>query len=264
MEFQQEGMLESPMPARARRTRRRLAGGLGIMLMIALTLGVSAAAANSPSTAPAPVAGTMSITAGTGPVAGASAAEIAKLEAVFAKHRDCMREHGIDMPEPVLIPAGNGAQDGKALSATGSVSVTVSGGAPPPELDTEAFEAADAACSPILEAAGIKTFSASSLGDAALGTDLGAGGGVIGGGTVLGGVAGADDVAAMVAPIKTYAACMREHGVDVPDPVVDESAGTFTLKLDLDPTAPDFVAADAACSDGSGFSFAVPAAPAGH
>jgi len=179
-----------------------------------------------------------------------------------------MREHGIDMPEPVVLTSGvdGTVPESGSVSSTGSSSIVgpVSGGAPLPELDTEAFEAADTACSPILEAAGIKTFSASSFGEVGPGTVLGAGGGVIGGATVLGGVAGAGHVAAMVAPIKKYAACMREHGVDVPDPVVDESAGTFELKLDVDPTAPDFQAADAACSDGSGFSFAAPAAPAGQ
>ncbi len=56
---------------------------------------------------------------------------------------------------------------------------------------------------------------------------------------------------------------MREQGVDVPDPVVDEKAGTFEMKLDVDPTTSDFRAADAACADG-GFSFAVPARPAGE
>ena len=151
--------------------------------------------------------------------------------------------------------------------ATGGTFITGTGTSltsdPMPAFDAKAFEAADKACAPILEAAGIKTFTSSSVGDAGSGPVLGSGGGIIGGAAVLGGAAaGAGDLAAMVAPIKKYAACMREQGVDVPDPVVDEKAGTFEMKLDVDPTASDFRAADAACADG-GFSFAVPARPAG-
>jgi hypothetical protein len=266
MEMQQDERLDVSPPPQARPRRRRLAGALGVTLVIALTLGVSAAAAESPS----PVTTTTtSITVGAGPAAGVSsegpsAADAAKLDAAFAEYRVCMREHGVDLPEPVVVQSGQAVPDQEPVSLIGPVS----GSAPLPAIDAEAFGSADTACSPILEAAGIRMLSTSSGGDAEAGSVPGSSGGVIGGGViggaaVLGGVAGADDVEAMVAPVRTYAACMREHGVDVPDPVVDEGAGTFELKLDVDPTTPDFRAADAACSDGSGFGFAVPVAPVG-
>jgi len=265
MEMQQDERIEAP-PPRVRPTRRRLAGALGVTLTIALTLGVSAAAAESPS--PVPTAAT-SVTVGGGPAAGmvaagVSAADVEKLDAAFAEYRECMREHGVDLPEPVVVDPGQAASDQGPVSLIGPVS----GGAPLPAIDAEAFGSADAACSPILEAAGVMTLSTSSGGDAQVGSVPGSGGGMIGGGVIGGaavlGVTGADDIEAMVAQVRAYAACMREHGVDVPDPVVDEGAGTFELKLDVDPTTADFRAADAACSEGSGFGFTVPAAPAGQ
>jgi hypothetical protein len=225
--------------------------------MIALTLGVSAAAANTPSSEPAAGA---TVTIGAGPAVDLSAADAEKLDAAFAEYRDCMREHGVDLPEPVVVKAGDAGPSGATIVGSG----TVSGAAELPALDADAFAAADKTCSPILEAAGVKTFSSSPVGDAGSGPVLGVGGGVIGGAAVLGAGAGAGDLEAMVEPIRKYAACMREHGADVPDPVVDEGAGTFELRLDVDPTTSDFRAADAACSDGSGFGFAIPVAPAGE
>ena len=269
MELQQDGPLEGPTQPKPQRTRRRLAGALTFALLVGLTVGVSAAAANSPSAKPEAGA---TVVIGGGPGTPLAPADAEKLDAAFAAYRECMKEHGVDMPEPVRVEAGAVDAGGVPVSgiapATGGTLITGTGTSltsdPMPAFDAKAFEAADKACSPILEAAGIKTFTSSSVGDAGSGPVLGSGGGIIGGAAVLGGAAaGAGDLAAMVAPIKKYAACMRKQGVDVPDPVVDEKAGTFEMKLDLDPTASDFRAADAACADG-GFSFAVPARPAGE
>ncbi len=264
MELQQDGQPGGPPQPKPQRTRRRLAGALTLALLVGLTLGVSAAAANSPSAKPEAGA---TIVVGGGPATSLSPADAEKLDAAFARYRDCMAEHGVDMPEPVMVRAAAGAAGGTSISGAGpgpsTLSGPASGTAPMPAFDAKTFEAADKACAPILEAAGIKTFSSSAVGDGTgpvLGTS---GAGVIGGGAVLGGVTGAGDLTAMVAPMRKYAACMREHGVDVPDPVVDEKAGTFQMKVDVDPTTSGFRAADTACADG-GFSFAVPVAPAGQ
>lgn len=267
MEMQQDERLDVSPPPSPRRRRRRLAGALGVTLTIALTLGVSAAAAESPSRVPTSAT---SVTVIAGPAAGmtaagASAADAEKLDAAFAEYRDCMREHGVDLPEPMVVEPGDTATGGTIVGISGAAGIgSVSGAAELPALDAGAFEAADTACSPILEAAGLTPASGAMVGSPDGQLQFGtAGAGVIGGAAVLGGVAGAGDVEAMVAPVRKYAACMREHGVDVPDPVVDEGTGTFELKLDVDPTTADFRAADAACSDGSGFGFTLPAAPVG-
>ena len=74
---------------------------------------------------------------------------------------------------------------------------------------------------------GIKQSTASPVpGNAALPAGAGAAGVVGGVAVVGGGVAGAGDIAPMVAPLREYAACMRNHGLNVPDPVVDTRAGT--------------------------------------
>lgn len=294
MEPEQDAQLGGATPTTTPRGRRRLAGALGITL-VALTLGVSGAAATSPSPSPAPEASAApattpatatagAITVG-GAAPGVTAADQEKVEAAFAAYRTCMREHGVDLPEPVVVKGGDPGTGGKMIGGVGTVvggapeqgTVSVLNGVPGlgalPVLNAEpingpdaaAFQAADAACAPILEAAGIKQLTASAATTA--GGPLGAGAagpGMIGGVAVIGGgVASPADVAAMVAPIRKYAACMREHGVDVPDPVVDEKAGTFELKLEVDPATAEFRAADTACADGSGFGFPVPAVPAG-
>jgi hypothetical protein len=49
-----------------------------------------------------------------------------------------------------------------------------------------------------------------------------------------------------------FAECMREHGIDMPDPQFDES-GRVTQRIDadsgVDPGDPDFEAAQEACAD---------------
>ena len=74
-------------------------------------------------------------------------------------------------------------------------------------------------------------------------------------------VAGGGDVTKQAASMKAYAACMRTHGVDVADPVVDEKAGSVQLSFPVDPGSAAFRTADAACAV-DGFSFAPPVAPA--
>ncbi len=265
MELQQDGPPGGPLEPKPQRTRRRLAGALTFALLVGLTLGVSAAAANSPTAAPEAGA---TIVVGTGPAAGGTPADAQKVDAAFAKYRDCMQEHGVDMPEPVVVQGGDSATGGPSISGTGPglgiVSAPLSGTGPLPAFDAQAFTAADKACAPILGEAGIKSVTSTAVGDGTSPVVGTSGAGVIGGAAVLGGtVAGAGDLAEMVAPMKQYAACMREHGVDVPDPVVDEKAGTFEMQVDADPTTSEFRAADAACAAG-GFSFAVPAAPTGQ
>ncbi len=180
----------------------------------------------------------------------------------------------IDLPAPVLVQGGTPGAPGPSSDAAGPVLESGAtfhtegslGAATGPAFDPAAFEAANQACAPILDAAGIKQSTASAVPGSALLPLGGAGAaGVVGGVAVVGGgVAGAGDIASMVAPMREYAACMRDHGLNVPDPVVDTSAGTFSMRLELDPGTADFKAADTACAKDSGFSFAAPTRPAGQ
>jgi hypothetical protein len=238
--------VEVAEPVGSSRSRRAFAVLAGAAL-IALTVGASAALASDPSGAPAGGA----IPVDPIPVDAAAA------EAAFKDFAACMRENGVDMPDPVTVSGGPGV-----TGTTGTTGVIVEGGAAvalpadgaqPVPFDDAAFKAADAACSPILEAAGISSGAGTIVGgEGTLDIAGGEGAGMIG---VT--VAGNGDVTKMAEEMKAYAACMRDKGQDVPDPVVDAKAGTAQMQVNGDPSSAAFRAADQACSTGT-FGFAIP------
>ena len=105
----------------------------------------------------------------------------------------CMREHGIDMPDPDS-DAGDGA-------------VTVSAGGRlrrrrRARLDTKKFEEANEACrDPLGDAGPMEHVPRAAAGDAGPGRSA-------------------------------FSRCMREHGVDMPDPVFDAGSGGGMVKID--------------------------------
>jgi hypothetical protein len=115
----------------------------------------------------------------------------------------CMRDHGVDMPDP---------------DADGGVRITASGG--PDDKTEQAMQA----CQQYLPAGKMAT----------------------------------PDPAAMEA-FRQYAECMREHGVDIPDPDANggggfsvkkkDSGGAGTASEGFSPDDPAFKAADEACKD---------------
>jgi hypothetical protein len=151
----------------------------------------------------------------------------------FAK---CMRDHGVDVPDPVV-------QDGGA-SGGGGVMIAVNGG---PDgstpFDATAMDEANKACQPIMEkAAG--SFDPPSP----------------------------EELEKMKAQALAFAKCMREHGVDMPDPQFGDN-GTITQSIggptgsgpprDFDPKA--MQAASEACGQGGpgggGFGITIGTAP---
>jgi hypothetical protein len=218
---------------------------VGATLVLAATIGVSAAMAADP-------AGTAAGAGGPIPV-----------DPAFEKFAACMKDHGVDMGVPVVVSSDSGT--GSVSAATG-LSVTLGASGPAPS-DGATYKAANDACTPILDAAGIKsgaatitsgsgTVESGSLQSGSLEVGIGNGAGVIGVATAGG------DVTKMAADFKAYAACMRENGVDMPDPVVDTKAGTAQLQLAGDPSSSAFQAASKAC--GANLPFAplpVPAQP---
>lgn len=128
------------------------------------------------------------------------------------KFAQCMREHGVDMPDP-------------KVDANGGMAVTLKGG--PKSGNTEAdLEQAQKACGKFMEDAGA--------------------------GKPLDAAAQAKLQDAMLA----HARCMREHGIDMPDPEFSTSGGRVTSKIRRKagddpsqdgPDSPRFRAADKAC-----------------
>jgi hypothetical protein len=145
---------------------------------------------------------------------GASPSATLNPQDAFLAYAQCMRENGIDMPDPQV------SEDG-----SGETRVTISGGEGPSNggaADKATFEKADTAC---------RHFLASVTQD--------------GNGFQM----SAEDQDKML----QFARCMREHGVDMPDP--DFSGGGAIIKGGpgddgpgaFDPDSDEFQAAQEAC-----------------
>ena len=256
--------IETPVPARAPGRRwGALFGALGVASLIALTLSASVAAGGSPSPAGAGAGGIVVVG---GPVTAGTSADVEKMEAAFTKYTACMREHGVDMPDPVKLEA-SGTLDATAAEAPAAGITVVAGTARALAFDpaSEEFTAADKACSSILEDAGILfgtgVIAGPIEGSAGLSTSTGTAGTIV----VVGGPVPAGssaEVEKIDAAFTKYAACMREHGVEMPDPVKLEASGPLapaaatdlvpvtgsSLTLSFDPASEEFTAADKACS----------------
>ena len=137
---------------------------------------------------------------------------------------ECMRDHGVDMPDPQQAGASTGGAKG------GGAVIAVNG-----DPNDPTFKQANEACEPLM--ANVR----SELED------------------------DPERLAEMKQQMLDFAQCMRDHGVDMPDPTFDENGH---VKIDLPPgEAPQrdtdaFNEAAEACNKGGGGPM-VQAAPAG-
>jgi hypothetical protein len=124
----------------------------------------------------------------------------------------CMREHGIDMPDPDTSGGGGMVKFGVAASSAGT------------KIDAgiEKFEAADKECRDLLGDAGPQTMDPKQqqeMQDRAL----------------------------------AFSRCMREHGIDMPDPnFTGEGRVTMAIGQGIDPNDPKFAEAQQACGSAFG------------
>jgi hypothetical protein len=153
--------------------------------------------------------GVATIDDGSSGAAGSSPAPTASVDpedAMLAFAR-CMREHGVDMPDPA---AGGGG----GLRGT----IKVGGG---DGIDPKDFQAANEACREHLSG-------------------------------VLGGEGPAGLSPEDQDRLLEFAECMRDHGIDMPDPQFDGGGGAFSIggpDADIDFDSPEFQAAQEACRD---------------
>ena len=133
---------------------------------------------------------------------GAGAGATLDPEEARLAYARCMRENGVDVPDP------KPGTDGMVQLAPG----TGPGGG----VDAETFEAARKAC-------------------AAYAEDMG--------GPGAGGLGEADQERLL-----EFARCMREHGVDVPDPDLDQDGG-IAVEVPRGGVDADFEAAQEACQE---------------
>ena len=138
-------------------------------------------------------------------------------EQAMLDYAQCMRDHGIDMPDPQFSADGTGGRLTIQHEPTGS-------DVPGPQPGDAVFDEAESACRPLMEAA---------LSDVTVDPER---------------------QAEMREQMLDYAECMREHGVDVPDPVFSDN-GMVTMQVGGPGVEPlddaTFTAANAACSDGT-------------
>jgi hypothetical protein len=129
---------------------------------------------------------------------------------------ECMREHGIDMPDP-------------QINGDGGIAIAIEG---TPGNEAE-MEAAQEACEPIMENA---------RGDMEVDPE---------------------QEAEMQAQLLEFAECMREHGIDMPDPQFQGDGRVLNrMDEDVDPESDEFQAASEAC--GQDGMFMASAGPGGR
>jgi hypothetical protein len=144
----------------------------------------------------------------------------AEREDAMLEFTECMREHGVDMPDPEMAEGPGG---GGAIAITNEVNGPG---------EAEAFEEAQAACGDILD-------------------------------DVMGERPQMDpeEEAEMRDNMLAFAECMRDHGIDMPDPEFgDGPGGGFSVRQEsgggrggIDPSDPDFAEAQEACQGELGF-----------
>jgi hypothetical protein len=195
-------------------TMHRILTGSALALLVAATL-TACGGGGGGGDGVATLGDGTATTEGSGSGAGNELTD-AEREDAMLEFTDCMREHGVDMPDPT-----SGGPGGKG--GVGAIEVHGEG----PGGDSTEFEAANEACRSIL--------------DDAFGAPV---------------EPSAEEQAQMEDDMLAFAQCMRDHGVDMPDP--DFSAGGGRIQIGSpgasDPSQDrDFDAAQTACQDELGF-----------
>lgn len=152
-----------------------------LALMGAILLTLAACGGDSGTTAP--TLASLSDTSAEGPSDTTTTTVAVDPEVAFQEYAACMREHGVEMPDP-------------GIEGDGGV-ITIGGEG----FDLEAMEAASAECDPILESA-FGEFEMSP-----------------------------EQEAEMRDQELAFAQCMRDNGVDWPDPTGDFGSGNIAIDL---------------------------------
>ena len=169
---------------------------------------------------------------------GNDADATANFEDAMVEYAACMREHGIDMPDPQVQSDGGDVTTGKGGMVFAMPLGATSGANG--EVD-ETFAAASEECSPILEAVRREMPKLSP-----------------------------EEEAKMRDNALKFAQCMREHGIDMPDPTFDTTGGPGmairggSKSEELTPFDADkFNEAAGECSEEGGPTFSVSSADGG-
>jgi hypothetical protein len=177
---------------------------LGALGVAALTLVAACGGGSSPDPQVASLAGSQDDSGTTTTTAATSEADAQQAMLDFAK---CMREHGIDMPDPQFDENGSG---------------TFTAGAAGDPADKTKLDEAQKACQSYLD----KAKSNAPPMDPA-------------------------KIEAEKQRMLDFAQCMRDHGIDFPDPQISTDGGGLQVQMGgpgLDPDSPGFKEANDACA----------------
>jgi hypothetical protein len=193
--------------------RRRASALLALATLLALAAFVAACSA-SPSSS-----GVVSL-ATASPSDGASAApsESVDPEVAIADFEACMKEHGVDVHIAVAGQPGDGPMTGEFRAPANAGEAQPNGGNPGDGPDQQALEEADQACRHLLPS----------------------------------GMMGDPDATMdpeMADKLLDFSKCMRDHGIDFPDPQFDGGGVRMQMDEGMDPSSQAFKDAQEACGD---------------
>ncbi|MCU1398151.1 MAG: hypothetical protein JWN62_1260 [Acidimicrobiales bacterium] len=145
----------------------------------------------------------------------------------FTEYAQCMRDHGVDMPDPQVAQEGSTGGGGPILETAAAAGEDTPGSGPLIDPNGDDFKTADAACQSII---------------AAVTNDI----------KIDPKVEAEHRQQAL-----DFAKCMRDHGIDFPDPVFGDN-GMVTQSLGgpdsdgPDPNSDEFESAQSACITATG------------
>jgi hypothetical protein len=194
--------------------RRRRASALFALTSFALlALVVAACGAASPSSSD----GVVSLaTPAPSDAASAAPSESVDPEVAIADFTACMKEHGVDVQISIAQPgtAGSGPQNGEFRAPPNAGEAQPNKGAP----DQKALQEADAACRHLLPSG-------------------------------MEGDPNATMDPEMADKLLDFSKCMRDHGIDFPDPQFQGGGVMMQMGEGIDPSSDEFQAAQEACGD---------------
>ena len=192
--------------------RRRASALLALAVLLALAAFVAAC-----STGPAS-SGVISLaTASPSTDTAAVPSESVDPEVAIADFEACMKEHGVDV-RIAIADGGDGPSTGEFRAPSNAGEAQPNGAKPGDGPDLKAMEAAEQACSHLLPSG--------MMGDPNATMDP-----------------------EMADQLLDFSKCMRDHGIDFPDPQFDGGGVRVQMGEGIDPTSEAFKDAQEACGD---------------
>ena len=193
--------------------RRRGSALLGLTALLALAAFVAACSAGPASS------GVLSLaTPSASNDASAAPSESVDPEVAIADFEACMKEHGVDVQIAIAGEGGGGPSTGEFRAPANAGEAQPGGAKPGDGPDLKAMEEADQACRHLLPSG--------MMGDPNATMDP-----------------------EMADQLLDFSKCMRDHGIDFPDPQFEGGGVRIQMDEGMDPSSQAFMDAQEACGD---------------